>query len=178
MTPTGFLIQHREAVIELANDSPVSETWRRLVDRISIDKTMSENTFRVVIKPFMETCQFYNDGLNEKLNETITRLNEELNNEQKLNKKLNIEIEELNKKLNTLDGLNEKLNTPDMPVKTSINISGWTVTKQDKYFRAFKKIKGKGYGVHIGKNLDDAAAKIEAKAALLCSLTHTDTCTT
>ena len=177
MTPTGFLIQHREAVIELANDSPVSETWRTLVERISIDKTMSENTFRVVIKPFMETCQFYNDGLNKKLNETITRLNEELNNEQELNKKLNTEIEELNKKLNTLDGLNAKLNTLDAPVKTSMNISGWTVTKQDKYFRAFKKIKNKVYGVHLGKNLDNAVAKIEAKEEQLRLLTHTDTCT-
>jgi len=173
MTPTGFLLQHLEIVQEEANDCPVSETWRKLVDRINIDKTMSENTFRVVIKPFIETCQFYNDGLNEKLNETITMLNTELNNEQELNKKLNTEIEELNKKLNTLDGLNEKLNTTDMPVKTSINISGWTVTKQDKYFRAFKKIQGKVYGVHLGKNLDDAAAKIEAKEGQLRLLTHT-----
>ncbi len=175
MTPTGFLLQHLEMVQEATNDCPVSETWRKLVDRIGIDKMMSENTFRVVIKPFVETCNFFNDGLNKKLNETIIRLNEELNNEHELNTKLNTQIEELNTKLNTLDGLNIKLNNPDMPVKTSLNISGWTITKQDKYFRAFKKIKNKVYGVHLGKNLDDAAGKIQAKEAQLRSGSHTDT---
>ncbi len=177
MTPTGFLLQHLEIVQEATNDCPVSETWRALVEKIGIDKTMSENTFRVIIKPFVETCNFFNDGLNNQLNKTITRLNTELNNEQELNKKLNTEIEELNIKLNTLGGLNTKLNNPDMPVKTSLNISGWTVTKQDKYYRAFKKIKGKGYGIHIGKNLDDAAGKILAKEAQLRSGSHRDTST-
>lgn len=175
MTPTGFLLQHLEIVQEATNDCPVSETWRKLVDRIGIDKTMSENTFRVVIKPFVETCNFFNDGLNTKLNEIIIRLNEELNNEHELNTKLNTQIEELNTKLNTLDGLNEKLNTIDVPIKTSINILGWTVTKSDKYYRAFKKIKGKGYGIHIGKNLNSAESKILAKAEQLRILTHTDT---
>jgi hypothetical protein len=67
-------------------------------------------------------------------------------------------------KLNNLlhisdDRLNTKLNTLDAPVKLKLNISGWTVTQQDKYFRTFKKIRGKVHGVHLGKNLDDAAQK-------------------
>jgi len=199
MTPTGFLIQHRETVLELANKCSASETWRTLVEKIGIDKAMKENSFKVLLKPFMETCSFFDYGLNEKLHsekwlnrelqEQIDGLNEKLNNEQELNEKLNTQIDGLNTRLNTLDGLNEKLNnglnvpvdglntklnTSDAPVKS---IAGWTITQYDKYFRAFRKIKGKVHGVHLGRTLTDAEQKIQAKEQQLNSESHSNTAT-
>ena len=128
-------------------------------------------------------------GLNTQLNESIAGLNDKLNNEQELNKKLNTQIQELNNRLNTLEGLNAKLNIELVkyrlnvsddtklnerlnnietePVKSKLNIAGWTVAKSGKYYRAFKKIKGRVHGVHLGKNLDGAETKIKAKAESL-----------
>ncbi len=131
-------------------------------------------------------------GLN-KLNETIVGLNEKLNSKQELNEKLNTQIQELNTRLNNLEGLNVglnnelvkfRLNVPDGTglnesddtklntglngmetdqVKSKLNIAGWTVAKSGKYYRAFRKIKGRVHGVHLGKSLDDAEQKILTK---------------
>lgn len=204
MTPIEFLIENREAVLNAYAGSPV-EAWRKLVELVQVDKVMTENTFRTNLKPFAETCKFFNSRLNERLNidsginnrlnetaelntrlnETITGLNEKLNNEQELNIRLNIQVEELNKRLNRLEELNTvlnnelakcRLNVPDgeglnnglnnmesEQAKSKLNIAGWTVAKSGKYYRAFRKIKGRVYGVHLGKDLTDAETKITAK---------------
>jgi len=44
--------------------------------------------------------------------------------------------------------------------KKTINICGWTITICNGYYKAFKKIKGKVHGVHIGKSLASAEIKI------------------
>ena len=69
-------------------------------------------------------------------------------------------MERLNTKLNTLD---------DTGLNTKLNILGWTVTKSGKYFRAFRKIKGKVHGVHLGKSLDGAESKIQVKQSQIQS---------
>ncbi len=119
------------------------------------------------------------DRLNAELNKTIDGLNNRLNESRRLNLQLNKQLvkyrlnilddddddDGLNK-LNTGIGLNDSdrgLNTMDEPVKSKLNISGWTVAKSGRYFRAFRKIKGRVYGVHLGLSLDDAESKIAAK---------------
>ncbi|WP_028323317.1 hypothetical protein [Desulfatirhabdium butyrativorans] len=230
MTPIEFLLEHREKVLASPVDS-AKESWRVLDAQTQIHEAMSENTFRVILKPFVETCRFYNTRLNGRLNElaglnvklnkeletvkcelnnaerlnvelnkTIDRLNEQLNNSQRLNAELNNSIDRLNDRLNESRRLNERLNsqlvkyrlnvfddvelnelntngqlnksdkelnTMDEPVKQKLNISGWTVAKSGRYFRAFRKIKGRVYGVHLGLSLDDAETKIRAKEAAL-----------
>ena len=186
MTPIAFLIEHREQVLNAYDGSNglQGETWKTLLPQIQVEQSMKENTFRTILKPFVETCRFFDGQLN-KLNKTITGLNEKLNNEQELNTKLNNQVQELNNRLNTLDGLNaelnnelekcrlnvsdaglnnsdEKLNT-DEPAKQKLNIAGWTVIKSGRYYRAFRKINKKVHGVHLGKSLDDAEIKIRAK---------------
>jgi uncharacterized phage infection (PIP) family protein YhgE len=195
-SPIKYLLQNRKQVLSTFTGSPV-EAWKRLKDQIQIEKAMSENTFRALIKNFVETCQFLeaglNDGLNvsdtglnDRLNETVAGLNTQLNNEQELNTQLNNQIHELNNRLNTLEGLNSRLNNEveqlnnklnkadepglnniDETVKQKLNIGGWTVAKSGRYFRAFKKINGRVQGIHLGLTLDDAADKIRAKAEQL-----------
>ena len=207
MTPIQFLLEHREKVLDAYDGSPV-EAWRKLVDRVQIDKAMSENTFRTVLKPFAETCNFFNDGLNklntdnglnvrlDEMAELNKQLNEELNNKRELNSGLNYQVQELNDKLNTFQELNaelnnelvkfrlnasdgvelnksnERLNTVGEQVKSKLNIAGWTVAHSGRYYRAFKKIKGKVHGVHLGKSLDEAEAKIQAKQKQLAGGEH------
>ena len=36
MTPTGFMIQHREIVLALATNNTLAEAWRLLVQRLSL----------------------------------------------------------------------------------------------------------------------------------------------
>jgi hypothetical protein len=163
-TPISFLLHHRRQVLDAYSGSP-GEAWGRLVAGIQIDAAMKENTFRTIIKPFVETCLFYEAGLNAGLNETIDGLNNELNNERRLNNELNNQIHELNNRLNTLEGLNSRLNNVDTETVKSMNIEGWTVAKSGRYYRAFRKINGRVQGIHLGLTLDGAAEKIRAKAA-------------
>lgn len=58
--------------------------------------------------------------------------------------------------------LNEAIRMME-PERTALNIAGWTVAKSGGYFRAFKKIKGRVHGVHLGLDLTNAETKIEAK---------------
>jgi len=65
MTPIPIFARTREKVLD-AYERITS--WRHgasLVDRVQIDKAMSENTFRTGFEPFAETCNFFNDGLNK-----------------------------------------------------------------------------------------------------------------
>ncbi len=176
MTPIQFLLEHREVVLSVYDGSPV-EAWRKLVDQIQIDKVMTENTFRTILKPFSETCRFFD----KQLNETILGFNDQINTERELNVRLNIKVQELNNdldkcRLNVSDaelinglyesGLNqsvEGLNQLDEEAKSKLNILGWTVAKSGKYYRAFRKIKGRVRGVHLGKDLTDAEVKIAQK---------------
>lgn len=210
MTPIKFLLEN-EAIVRAAFDGSSKKAWSILLIQLpEITNVMALNSFRVLIRPFVETCRFFDDRLNklntheglnklnegeaqklnthiEELNKTINGLNTELNNDHELNIKLNTQIEELNIRLNTLDGLNtelnnelvkcrlnipdseqlnnsgERLNMKTEQVKQKLNIAGWTVAKSGGYFRAFKKIKGRVYGVHLGRDLVNAEAKIEAK---------------
>jgi hypothetical protein len=169
MTPIQFLLEHREDVLSVFEGSPVG-TWRKLVDQIQIDKAMTENTFRTLLKPFSETCRYFD----KQLNETLIELNNQLNTERELNIRLNIKLQELNNnldkcRLNVSDaelnnGLYEsELNKSDEEAKSKLNILGWTVAKSGKYYRAFRKIKGRVRGVHLGKDLTDAEMKIAQK---------------
>ena len=142
MTPISFLLEHRHEILNTYTGSPV-ETWGKLAEVIQIDGAMSENTFRALIKNFVETCQFY-ERLNNELNNEIQRLNNEINN--KRGPKMETEA-----------------------VKSRLNISGWTVAKSGRYYRAFKKIDGKLHGVHLGSNLHGAGVKIKAKMAAITS---------
>jgi hypothetical protein len=148
-SPIKYLLQNRVQVLSAFTGSPV-EAWKRLVADIQIDAAMKENTFRTIIKPFVEVHQYFEAGLNNQLNNEIDRLNTELNTfrESRLNKTQgglnNMETEQ---------GLNKKL-----------NIDGWTVAKSGRYFRAFRKIRGKVQGIHLGLTLDGAAEKIKAKS--------------
>lgn len=59
------------------------------------------------------------------------------------------------------------IRTPSDSGKTE-NIDGWTVTKSGDYWKMYKKIKGRTYGVHIGakktvKNIQKARKKAKAK---------------
>jgi len=168
-TPISFLLHHRQQVLNAYTGSP-GEAWGRLVAGVQIDSAMKENTFRTIIKPFVETCLFYEAGLNAGLNETI----DGLNNERRLNTELNNQIHELNNEIERLNaelkvsgsGLNnidEKLNNLNTETAKSMNIEGWTVAKSGRYYRAFRKINGKVHGVHLGLSLDGAAEKIRAK---------------
>ena len=195
MTPTEFLIQHRQAVLSAFSGSP-QKTWEKLIIEIpEIAEAMAFNSFKVIVKPFVETCQFFESGLNNGLNND-DQLNNRLNNESGLNVGLNKIIDELNTKLNTLERLNKKLNndlvkyrlnifdddgglntrlntmerlnaglnnSDESGLNKKLNILGWTVTKSGNYFRAFRKIKGKLHGVHLGKTLDGAELKIQSK---------------
>jgi DNA repair exonuclease SbcCD ATPase subunit len=179
-SPIKYLLQNRKQVLSTFTGSPV-EAWKRLKDQIQIEKAMSENTFRALIKNFVEVCQYFEAGLNTGLNETIDGLNNQLNNEQELNDRLNNQVRELNNRLNTLERLNEKLNNEierlnntegklnNMDVEhglnKKLNIEGWTVAKSGRYFRAFRKINGRVVGIHIGLTLAGAAEKIKEKAA-------------
>ncbi len=157
MTPIQFLLEHREDVL-LAYDGSPLEAWQKLVDRIHVDKAMTENTFRTMLKPFAETCRYFDGRLNE-----MTELNEKLNSRiQELSDRLNVELnKELAKyRLNVSDS---ELNVPDNKTPNRLNIAGWTVAKSGQYYRAFRKIKGRVYGVHLGKDLTDAETKISRK---------------
>ena len=84
MTPIEFLLEHRHEILKIYTGSPV-ETWGKLKDVIPVDGAMSENTFRALIKNFVETCQFY-ERLNEKLNTNDGDRNMETENaKQKIN---------------------------------------------------------------------------------------------
>jgi hypothetical protein len=158
MTPVQFLLEHRDAVLS-AFEGSGKKTWSTLSIQLpEITNVMALNSFRVLIRPFVETCRFFDDRLN-KLNIKIDELNKTVNG---LNEKLNTE-HELNIRLNIFDGLNSELNIEAEQVKQKLNIAGWTVAKSGGYFRAFKKIKGRVYGVHLGRNLANAEAKIDAK---------------
>ena len=163
-SPIKYLLQNRVQVLSAFTGSPV-EAWKRLVADIQIYAAMKENTFRTLVKPFVEVCQYFEAGLN---------------NEQELNSELNNKIHELNNRLNTLEGLNSRLNNEierlnntegklnnmeTEQVKSKLNIEGWTVAKSGRYFRAFKKINGRVQGIHLGLTLDKAAEKIQEKAA-------------
>ena len=185
MTPTEFLIQHRQAVLSAFSGSP-QKTWERLITEIpEIAGAMAFNSFKVIVKPFVETCQFFESGLNNglnnddqlnnRLNKIIDELNTKLNTLERLNKKLNNDLVKyrlnifdddggLNTRLNTMERLNAGLNNSDESgLNKKLNIWGWTVTKSGNYFRAFRKIKGKLHGVHLGKTLDGAELKIQSK---------------
>ena len=178
-SPIKYLLQNRVQVLSAFTGSP-TEAWKKLKDQIHVEKFMSENTFRSLIKNFVETCQHFEAGLNEtgaglnneqELNNQVQELNNRLNTLEGLNEKLNNEIERLNAKLNTFreSGLNkteERLNNmeTEQGLNKKLNIHGWTVAKSGRYFRAFKKIKGRVQGIHLGLTLDGAAEKIKAKA--------------
>jgi TolA-binding protein len=167
MTPTGFMIQHREIVLALATNNTLAEAWRLLVQRIGIDSGISKNSFGGLVKPFIETCK-HDDELNKKLHEQVKELNEKLHNQQELNEKL-YNDERLNEKLHENQELNEKL-----------QISGWTIGKSGKsgeYYRAFRKVSGKVHAVHLGRHLDliDARIKIDFKSEQIFSGRHTNT---
>jgi hypothetical protein len=172
-SPIKYLLQNRVQVLSAFTGSPI-EAWKRLKDKIQIEKAMSENTFRALIKNFVEVCQYFEAGLNTGLNETIDGLNNQLND------RLNNQVRELNNRLNTLERLNEKLNNEierlnntekklnnmdAEQVKSRLNIEGWTIAKSGRYFRAFRKIKGRVVGIHLGLTLDGATEKIKEKAA-------------
>ena len=171
MTPSEILILHRERICYLFTEM---KSWPKVFEQLSTELPnpigMQLGTFKQYAPILLELTK----ELNKKLN------NAELNNAVKQ------ELEQVKQQLNTLQELNSQLNNQlelNNPVKQSrvkqgLNIGGWTIQQSGGYYRAFKKVNGKMFAVYIGKNLDDAAAKIEAKAALLRSLTHTDTCTT
>lgn len=196
MTPIQFLLEHREDVLGAYEGSLIA-AWRKLIDQIQIDNAMTENTFRKILKPFFETCRFFNAKLNElsvddalisrlvetndRLNETIAELNKQLIMEQELNGRLNHKVQELNSELDkcrltvsddeldnglyesVLDTGDEGLSKIEEQVKSRLNILGWTVAKSGRYYRAFRKIKGRVRGVHLGKDLTDAETKIVQK---------------
>jgi DNA repair exonuclease SbcCD ATPase subunit len=186
MTPTGFFLQHREMVIELAAHNTLSETWRLLAQQTDIESVMSENTLKGLLTPFLETSRFYADELNKKLHnqqelhneqelnkrlhEQIKELHEKLHNEQELNEKLHNQLgelheeQELNEKLNNDERLNEKLNEAEQ-LNKKLKIAGWTVGKCGEYYRAVRKISGKVHGIHLGRHLD----LIDAKTRLISS---------
>jgi hypothetical protein len=126
---------------------------------------MSENSFKGLLPPFIETCRYYDEQieLNNLAKQELEQVKHELNNQIELNKEI-----ELN---------NPALNSPvkQLKVKHGLNISGWTVAKSRGYFRAFKKVAGKQIGVYLGKTLDDAAEKIEAREQRMNSFRHTNT---
>ena len=174
MTPTGFFLQHRETVIALAANNTLSEAWRLLVQQIGIDSGMSENSFRGLLPPFLETSRYYDKQieLNNTVKQELEQVKHELNTLQELNNELNNQIE-LNSELNK-----SELNNPvKQSVKHGLNISGWTIAKSLGYYRAFKKVAGKQIGVYLGKTLDDAAEKIEAKEQSINFPRHTNTAT-
>ena len=174
MTSTSFFLRHREMVIALAAHNTLSETWRLLTEQTDIESVMKENSFRVRLPPFMETSRYYDKQieLNNTVKQELEQVKHELNTLQELNNELNNQIE-LNSELNK-----SELNNPvKQSVKHGLNISGWTIAKSRGYYRAFKKVAGKQIGVYLGKTLDDAAEKIQAKEQSFNFPRHTNTAT-
>jgi len=158
MTSAEILTQHKERIFHFYDET---KSWQKVFERLSTELPngigMQAATFKQYAPIMLE--------LNKELNNQLNKVKHELNNQIELNKEI-----ELN---------NPALNSPvkQLKVKHGLNISGWTVAKSRGYFRAFKKVAGKQIGVYLGKTLDDAAEKIEAREQRMNSFRHTNTAT-
>lgn len=171
MTPSEILILHRERICYLFTEM---KSWPKVFEQLSTELPnpigMQLGTFKQYAPILLELTK----ELNKKLN------NAELNNAVKQ------ELEQVKQQLNTLQELNSQLNNQlelNNPVKQSrvkqgLTVAGWSIQCSGGFYRAFKRVNGKIEGVYIGKSLNSAESKIEAKAEQLRSGSHTDTCTT
>ena len=102
-----------------------------------------------------------NDNELNTVKQELDEVKQELNKQIWLNTELNNSVEKLNIQLNKQHGLN--MEVKQGAVKHGLNIAGWSIQESKGYFRAFKKVAGKMQAVYLGKNLDDAETKIQAK---------------
>jgi hypothetical protein len=158
MKPAEILVMHRARIQQLHTETG---SWAKVYDSLPEMAGMSLATFKQYAPILLE--------LNKQLN-NIERLNNELNNNVEL-KTVKQELEQVKQELNRLKELNTELNNQlelnitvkQETVKQGLNIAGWNVQESGGYFRAFKKVAGKMKAVYLGKTLEDAEKKIQAK---------------
>jgi predicted nuclease with TOPRIM domain len=193
MKPAEILTIHRARVQELYTETGSwAKVYEMLSKSLPEIAGMSQATFKQYAPILIElNKQLNKQGLNTGLNNSaelntvkheleqvkqelsiLQELNTELNKELELNNSVKHELNEVKQQLNNQIRLNSELNKEqglNMPVKQETvkqklnNIAGWNIQESGGYFRAFKKMGGKMKAVYLGKNLDDAETKIQAK---------------
>ncbi len=172
MKPIEILLKHRDRVQGIFSEvKSWPKTYEMLKSEFPEFSEMSFPTFKQYSTILLEINKMLNSGelLNSKLNNdaALNSVKQELENvKQELNR-LNLLNTELN---NTIESLNSgkmlnMINKEDslMDDKQPINISGWSVIKFGRYFRAFRRFGRKMHGVYLGKTLEGAEQKIQAK---------------
>ena len=189
MTSAEILTQHKERIFHFYGET---KSWQKVFERLSTELPngigMQAATFKQYAPIMLELNNELNKEMFSRIESHAIELDEfelsiyELNNQLNKAKQDLIASQELNNQLNNQLALNIELNNPalnspvkQLKVKHGLNIAGWTVASSRGYFRAFKKVAGKQIGVYLGKTLDNAAEKIEAKEQRINSGRHTDT---
>ena len=170
MKPVEILVLHRARIQQLFSETGSwPKTYETMKSEFSEFAGMSLATFKQYSPILIELNKTLNNdnGLNNQVKQDselntvkqeLESAKQELNRLQELNTELNKELQ-----LNKLN--NQGLNMPvkQETVKHGLNIAGWSIQESKGYFRAFKKVGGKMQAVYLGKNLDDAETKIQAK---------------
>ena len=150
MTPTEFLIQHRESIMGIY--TVPSSTWNKVKFELpEIETIMTYNTFKTLIRPVVETCRFLSNELTSTKQE-LDKVTQERDN-----------LQNMYNQLYNNDRLDKVIQNPDDLQKLDKNIQGWSIQFSKGYYRGFRKFGRKLVSVYLGKNLDGAENKIIEK---------------
>lgn len=78
------------------------------------------------------------------------------------NKGLREQLNEAQKKIKELENSITEHEAPKQAEKKKIKVRNWNIVKSGKYYRAYRRIKGKVRSVYVGKKLNEAKGKIDA----------------
>ena len=102
MTPTEFLIQHRESIMGIY--TVPSSTWNKVKFELpEIETIMTYNTFKTLIRPVVETCRFLSNELTSTKQE-LDKVTQERDNLQNMYNQL-YNNDRLDKVIQNPDGL-------------------------------------------------------------------------
>jgi hypothetical protein len=183
-----FIVEHIQAVLAAHEQGGTSKAaWVIITGAMpEIEKIMSFPTWRqycglVVALNKSGNLSIVKHGMlntEEELKnvkQLLLNSDEELKNVKQMLLNKNEEIEAVKQGL--LNSNVKQSKVKQSKPKQGLCISGWSIQQSGGFYRAFKRVSGKIEGVYIGKNLDDAIEKIEAKEEQLRLLTHRDTST-
>ncbi len=179
--PFQFMIKNRKTIIEiLEQSSTLKNAWNILHGRLPTIKDVTKfNTFKGYARILNVV-----DGKLAELEKENKRLSEELGKVRQSREELSDRLDKVRQKLDGRTGSkaeNSEMDSPTCgedkgslvkkvpdflpnPEKGTIpkRVDGWGVQFRGKYYRIFKKIKGKVKWIHIGKkwNTETAREKI------------------
>ena len=163
MTPTEFLIQHRESIMGIY--TVPAATWNKVKFELpEIETIMTYNTFKTLIRPVVETCRFLSNELTSSKQE-LDKVTQERDNLQNMYNQLynNDRLDKVIQNPDNLQKLDKVIQNPDDLQKSDKNIQGWSIQFSKGYYRGFRKFGRKLVSVYLGKNLDGAENKIIEK---------------